>query len=225
MAIMTCIYCHAENAQDEQLCRECFRKLPVPPPAPSPSDPTPLVTGPPTAASPASPASPGRTPAIESPAPATDQASTTDQPPATDQSATTETPANCPHCGEEVPDPRNQVCVECHRPLSHAGPLRLRFLSGEVLVDLAQSVPLGRDPTSSPVADLFADRDNISRLHATVGVDDNGAWVRDEKSLNGTYVNDVPVPPGTRIGLADGDTLRLAANVTTVVRIISHETQ
>ncbi|MGH3931826.1 MAG: FHA domain-containing protein, partial [Pseudonocardiaceae bacterium] len=130
-----------------------------------------------------------------------------------------ESPAVCPHCGEDVPDPRNRVCVECHHPLTLAEPVRLSFPSGEVTIDATQAVPLGRDPASSPVAGLFADRDNISRLHATVGVDAHGAWVRDENSLNGTYVNDVPVPPGSRIGLTEGDTLRLAADVTATVRM------
>jgi len=132
-------------------------------------------------------------------------------------------PAACPHCGEDVPDPRNRVCVDCHRPLAFGEPVRLSFPGGEVTVDATQAVPLGRDPASSPVARLFADRDNISRLHATVGVDENGAWVRDENSLNGTYVNDVPVPPGSRMGLTEGDTLRLAADVTATVRVASAE--
>ncbi|MGH4027235.1 MAG: FHA domain-containing protein [Pseudonocardiaceae bacterium] len=130
-----------------------------------------------------------------------------------------ETPANCPHCGEEVPDPGNRVCVECHRPLTRAEPVRLKFPGGDVLVDRRQPVKLGRDPATSPVAGLFTDRGNISRLHATVGVDEDGAWVRDERSLNGTYVNDIPVPPGTRFGLSDGDTLRLAADVAATVRV------
>jgi hypothetical protein len=125
----------------------------------------------------------------------------------------------CPHCGAQVPDPGNQVCVECHRPLTRAEPLTLNFPGGEVTVGAGQAVQLGRDPASSPVATVFADRDNVSRLHATVGVDTEGAWVRDERSLNGTYVNDVPAPPGTRIALADGDTLRLAADVTATVRL------
>lgn len=127
--------------------------------------------------------------------------------------------AVCPHCGEEVPDPDNRVCVECHRPLTPSGSVRLSFPGGEVRIGAAQAVPLGRDPASSPVAGLFADRDNISRVHATVGVDEGGVWVRDERSLNGTYVNDVPIPPGSRIGLTDGDTLRLAADVTAIVRL------
>lgn len=174
MAGLSCIFCHAENADGEQLCRACFRKLPAEPVIPS--EPAEVL-------------------------------------------------ATCPHCGEDVPDPRNRVCVECHRPLTRAGPVRLSFPGGEVTVDTAQSVKLGRDPASSPVAELFAERDNVSRLHATVGVDEDGAWVRDERSLNGTFVNDVPVPPGTRIGLANSDTLRLAADITATVQLNSQETE
>lgn len=154
-------------------------------------------------------------PAILPPADGPVEPAGTSVPPA----APAEAPDTCPHCGEDVPDPRNRVCVECHRPLSPDEPLRLSFADGEVTVAVAQTVPLGRDPASSPVAAVFADRGNISRLHATVGVDSDGAWVRDERSLNGTYVNDVPVAPGTRIGLSDGDTLRLAADVTATVRL------
>jgi len=194
MASVTCVLCHAENQQGDQLCWSCFRKLPVSP-APVPAEP-------------AAPAAEVSRPDAVDPPPATAAVS----------AAPVETPAACPHCGEEVPDPGNRVCVECHRPLSRAEPLRLSFPDGEVTVDLAQVVNLGRDPARSPVAGLFASRDNISRLHATVGVDGNGAWVRDERSLNGTFVNDVPVPPDTRIGLADGDTLRLAADVIATVR-------
>lgn len=130
-----------------------------------------------------------------------------------------EAPPVCPHCGEEVPDPDNRVCVGCHRSLGAVEPLRLCFPAGAVTIAPTDVIRLGRDPASSPVAALFADRGNVSRLHATVGIDDNGAWVRDERSLNGTFVNDVPVPPGTRIGLAHGDTLRLAADVCASVEV------
>ncbi len=188
MAGLTCIYCHADNAEGEQLCRACFRRLPAAPAAaPEPAHAEQVI-----------------------PESATAQPRQPDLP--------DEIPAGCPRCGAEVPDPGNRVCVECHLPLTRAEPMRLSFPSGAVTVDAAQDVPLGRDPASSPVAELFADRGNVSRLHATVGVDADGAWVRDERSLNGTYVNDVPVAPGSRIRLADGDTLRLAADVTAIVR-------
>lgn len=181
MAGLTCVFCGAENETGEQLCRACFRRLPVEPvAAPQDADP------------PAVPSEPAH------PRPA---------------------PADCPHCGAEVPDPGNRVCVDCHRPLIRAEPVRLSFPDGEVTVRPAHSMKLGRDPATSPVAKLFTERGNISRLHATVGVDEDGPWVRDERSLNGTYVNDVPVPPGTRIGLSDGDKLRLAADVVATVRV------
>lgn len=188
MASVTCTFCHAENPEGEQLCQECFRKLPAAAPAPDPDG---------------------------APAP---------QPAAEAASESPEVLPNCPHCGEEVPDPRNQVCVECHGSLVRTeASLRLSFSGGEVIVHPGQEVGVGRDPANSPVSDVFADRDNVSRLHATTGVDADGAWVRDENSTNGTFVNDVPVPPGARVRLAEGDTLRLAADVAATVHLDSAE--
>lgn len=189
MASVTCIFCRAENPDGEQLCQECFRKLPAAEPDPEP------VAG------------PEHQPAAE---------------PADGEPDVAEVLPNCPHCGEEVPDPRNQVCVECHGSLVRTdSSLRLSFPGGEVIVHPGQEVAVGRDPANSPFSGVFADRDNVSRLHATTGVDTDGAWVRDERSTNGTYVNDVPVPPGAKVRLADGDALRLAADVTATVHLDS----
>ena len=59
---------------------------------------------------------------------------------------------------------------------------------------------------------------NVSRRHATVVVDDSGhATIRDEHSTNGTFVNGDRVLPGTGVRLADGDTVRLAGDVTAEV--------
>lgn len=186
MAGVTCLYCGATNAEGEQLCQECFRKLPAPDGAPVPDTATPDSD---------SDAGSG---VVPEPGEAVE---------------------GCPHCGAEVPDPANQVCVECHEPLGGPRSLRVAFPGGEVTVHAGQSVTLGRDPEGSPVSAVFADRDNVSRRHATLGVDSDGAWVRDERSTNGTYVNDVPVPPGTRVTLTDGDTLRLAADLTATVHL------
>ncbi|HYS37653.1 MAG TPA: FHA domain-containing protein, partial [Pseudonocardiaceae bacterium] len=140
-------------------------------------------------------------------------------------------PERCPACGAEVPDPTNIACVECleefgpvpPRVAGDAGPartrresssLRLVFGSRAVGVLAPGSIVLGRDPAVSPVAGLFSDSDNVSRRHACVGLDvDGSAWVRDENSTNGTFVNDKPVPSGRRTPLADGDRLRIASNV------------
>lgn len=124
----------------------------------------------------------------------------------------------CPHCGADVPDVGNPTCVECLRPLrsgqSQAATLRIAFSSGEVQCAAGDEIALGRDHAESRVADTFRPFDNVSRKHATIGLDQAGrAWVRDERSTNGTYVNDRRLPAGEESPLADGDSLRLAADV------------
>jgi pSer/pThr/pTyr-binding forkhead associated (FHA) protein len=48
-----------------------------------------------------------------------------------------------------------------------------------------------------------------------VTVSDTGqATIRDEHSTNGTFVNGDRVLPGTEVRLVDGDSVRLAADVT-----------
>jgi pSer/pThr/pTyr-binding forkhead associated (FHA) protein len=98
--------------------------------------------------------------------------------------------------------------------------LRLAFPTGNVDVPAGTSLLLGRDPQESLVAAAFARFENVSRRHATISVDDAGhASVRDEHSTNGTWVNGDRVLPGVDVRLADGDSLRLAADVTAQVSL------
>lgn len=133
----------------------------------------------------------------------------------------------CPHCGADIPDIGNPVCVQCLRPLHDQaggpGPQQLtvfiQFSSGEVQVSAGQELILGRDPVQSPVASTFSRFDNVSRRHATVGVDGAGqVWVRDERSTNGTFVNDRRLQPGEQAPLREGDSVRLAADARGQVR-------
>ena len=134
----------------------------------------------------------------------------------------------CPHCGADIPDIGNPVCVQCLRPLNDpaaagGAPQQLtvfvQFSSGEVQVGPGQELVLGRDPVQSPVASTFSRFDNVSRRHATIGIDGAGqAWVRDERSTNGTFVNDRRLSPGEQAPLRDGDSLRLAADARGQVR-------
>ena len=150
--------------------------------------------------------------------------------------ASAEAPTTCPSCGADVPDPANLVCVECLQELAprprppatpmtrHEGvvvdPLRLLFPGQTVGVPSAGTVLLGRDAEYSPFAVLFADRDHVSRRHASVGLGPEGAaWVRDEFSTNGTFVNGVQVPSGGTVRLADGDVVRIASDVTAQVEL------
>jgi pSer/pThr/pTyr-binding forkhead associated (FHA) protein len=124
--------------------------------------------------------------------------------------------------GDDPPAPTT-VMQEYLRADKAAGPispavLRLAFRTGNVEVPAGTSLLLGRDPAESLVAAAFAEFENVSRRHATVTVDDAGhATIRDEHSTNGTFVNGDRVLPGTAVRLADGDTVRLAADATAEV--------
>ena len=132
--------------------------------------------------------------------------------------------ATCPSCGTLVADPADLVCAHCRQPLpqGQVSPvvLRLTFPTGNVDVPAGTSLLLGRDPQESLVAAAFARYENVSRRHATVSVDDHGhASVRDEHSTNGTWVNGDRVLPGVDVRLADGDSLRLAADISAQVSL------
>jgi hypothetical protein len=124
----------------------------------------------------------------------------------------------CPHCEAVITDPHATVCVQCLRPLRPPPVLRLTFPAGEVKIPVGQRLVLGRDAGQSPVAGTFTQYDNVSRRHATVSLDPAGQpRVRDEGSTNGTYVNGERIPPGVEVPLREGDSLRLAADVTGTV--------
>jgi len=137
----------------------------------------------------------------------------------------------CFHCGSNLPrnardddtPAASTVMQEYLHSDQRTGPisstvLRLSFPTGNVEVPAGTTVLLGRDPAESLVAAAFAQYENVSRRHATVTVDDAGhASIRDESSTNGTFVNGDRVLPGVSVRLADGDIVRLAADVSAEV--------
>src|SRR5581483_584563 len=144
------------------------------------------------------------------------------------------TAAMCPYCEAVLPSPAAAQCDKCLRPIPRHGQappmqppmpqapptLRLQFPSGELQLQPGQHLVLGRDAGQSPVAGTFTQYDNVSRRHTTVWLDEQGiAWVRDERSTNGTFVNNERLSPGVEALLHDGDALRLAADVTGQVRL------
>jgi pSer/pThr/pTyr-binding forkhead associated (FHA) protein len=154
----------------------------------------------------------------------------------------------CPNCGARV-KPDDLICFTCGanlprmrardddapaastvmqeylRPQDRAksispAVLRLSFPTGNVDVPAGTTLLLGRDPSESLVAAAFADFENVSRRHATIMMDDSGhASIRDEDSTNGTFVNGDRVLPGISVRLADGDIVRLAADVSAEVML------
>ncbi len=102
--------------------------------------------------------------------------------------------------------------------------LQISFPAGNVEVPAGTSILLGRDPAESLVAAAFDGCENVSRRHALVMVDDVGhATIRDEGSTNGTFVNGDRLLPGVDVRLVDGDTVRLAADVTGKVTLPSQD--
>src|SRR5258708_29516574 len=140
----------------------------------------------------------------------------------------------CFTCGANLPrirardddsPPANTVMQEYLRPQERgstiSGTVRwLSFPTGNVEGPAGRTLLLGRAAAESLVAAAFADYENVSRRHATVTVDDGGhATIRDENSTNGTFVNGDRVLPGIAVRLADGDIVRLAADVTAEVNL------
>ena len=125
---------------------------------------------------------------------------------------------------EPVPITVAQKAVSSARAsqLISSAVLRISFPAGNVEVPAGTSVLLGRDPAESLVAAAFEGCDNVSRRHALITVDDAGrATIRDENSTNGTFVNGDRLLPGVDVRLVDGDTIRLAADVTGSVALPS----
>ncbi len=152
----------------------------------------------------------------------------------------------CPDCATEV-GANDLICFTCGANLPRIGPaeepapaitiaqkavsaeharrissavLRISFPAGNVEVPAGTSLLLGRDPAESLVAAAFERCENVSRRHAMITVDDAGhATIRDENSTNGTFVNNDRLLPGVEVRLVDGDTVRLAADVSGTVTV------
>ena len=122
-------------------------------------------------------------------------------------------PGTCWHCDSPIPDPAATRCIQCAKPLIQSA-LTIEFTGGHVTVATGEHAFLGRAASESPHSQLFATYANVSRLHATIGMDRGGAWIRDEESLNGTFVNDALITELERHPLADGDRVRLGATAT-----------
>jgi pSer/pThr/pTyr-binding forkhead associated (FHA) protein len=86
-----------------------------------------------------------------------------------------------------------------------SGPLR-----GKMFNIRTETFAIGRLPSSDlvlPVTDALA-----SRIHARIETNASGHFIIDQNSTNGTYVNDVRLPPSVPHRLGNGDKLRIGAS-------------
>ncbi len=83
---------------------------------------------------------------------------------------------------------------------------------------VSRETRVGREP---PCEILIADP-YLSPHHATLWVQDDFLFLRDEGSDAGTFVNDAPLPPGQAFQLRVGDLVRLAASTLSVASASAH---
>jgi FHA domain len=211
MATVTCASCAAENDSTEAFCLECSSVLV---PAHEPVPPVPADRA---APQPAAPVQPGF-----------------EQCPYCGEDVPDPGNLACVECLRAFPTPEKPEAAApspadddarvagTRRDAVPGVRLRLTFSArGERLGDIEmrpdEELLVGREPASR-CAELLAASDNVSRRHAVVGLDGDGAaWVRDEYSTNGTLLNDVPVRAGRRSVLQHGDRLAFGADVVAAV--------
>jgi len=79
--------------------------------------------------------------------------------------------------------------------------------------ELGKRLQLGTAPFEigrSAKSDLFIDQESVSRHHARIVFDGRQYWLQDQRSTNGTFVNDVAV---TEKELRDGDQVRIGRSI------------
>ncbi len=93
------------------------------------------------------------------------------------------------------------LAYECHHPAGY----RLRGEDKDIPIEFERAV-VGRLPKSG----IFLNRPGISRQHCRLEVTEEGCFVEDLGSSNGTFLNEERLEPNARSALQPGDLLRLA---------------
>lgn len=106
---------------------------------------------------------------------------------------------NCPYCGEAV------------EVQAVAAVLRVVVGGSEAELPAGETVVIGRD--TAPLAEALSSLDHISRRHLRIEYGEEGIWITDMASANGTYVDGRRLEPWQRERVELGTALRLASNV------------
>ena len=127
----------------------------------------------------------------------------------------------CGVCGEKN-RPSYFYCTECGNrllieqppppsPPPPALPAVTVRVSGKSVTVTSEQFIVGRG-LESPVHTLFALHPNVSREHALLTVCSDGALLVEDRSLNGTFVNEMRLPAHEGHALRASDRVRLARN-------------
>jgi RNA polymerase subunit RPABC4/transcription elongation factor Spt4 len=132
--------------------------------------------------------------------------------------------ARCGECGKEV-DASAERCPRCYASLARAtAAMRIMFDPDQYVITIrrGERVMLGRDPELSPHWEYLKRFPNVSRRHASVSLDTDGrASIRDEYSTNWTLHRSERLVPGRECELRDGDRIRLGADLSGRVRLLT----
>jgi pSer/pThr/pTyr-binding forkhead associated (FHA) protein len=82
--------------------------------------------------------------------------------------------------------------------------------AGQLFDLLPRPMSIGR--ASDRDIPLTAD-ESLSRNHATIGLDSGRHTIQDEGSANGTFINEIPLPPRQPRALRAGDYIRLGRTI------------
>ncbi|GAA4758286.1 FHA domain-containing protein [Gordonia alkaliphila] len=76
-----------------------------------------------------------------------------------------------------------------------------------------EQIGLGRDLRFGSIAEALENATNVSRVHAMLRFADGRIYIQDTDSGNGTFIDGVRIPTNQEYEIADGQSLRLAADV------------
>ncbi len=101
---------------------------------------------------------------------------------------------------------------EGHRPSGSACLIHVQTNARLELPQDAQVLHIGK-PNNLIPPDIdvsgYPDADIVSRVHADLRIEGDAFFFEDTGSSNGTYINNVPLPPGNRHRLRHGDRISL----------------
>jgi pSer/pThr/pTyr-binding forkhead associated (FHA) protein len=121
----------------------------------------------------------------------------------------------CPVCQTANP-PGDRWCRDCGFLLSSQAPEGMDLptgASGPRLVQDGREYELrqGENSIGRVAADVLLPDPTVSRHHATLTLAEDGAWLEDAGSTNGTFLDGTPVAAGSRISVRDGAALKFGS--------------